>query len=48
MAAAYLSGDHTMKAIADHFDVHYTTVSRAVKAYEVLGAKQDGKSAAET
>jgi hypothetical protein len=23
-----------MKAIADAFDVHYTTVSRAVKAYE--------------
>ncbi len=34
MALAYLSGDYTMKAIADHFGVHYTTVSRAVKAYE--------------
>ena len=26
MALAYLSGDYTMKAIADHFGVHYTTV----------------------
>jgi putative transposase len=34
MALAYLSGDYTMKAIADHFRVHYTTVSRAVKEYE--------------
>jgi hypothetical protein len=43
MAMAYLSGDYTMKAIADHFRVHYTTVSRAVKAYEarqVLSDKQ--------
>ena len=29
-----LSGQHTMAAIANHFDVHYTTVSRLVKAYE--------------
>ena len=34
MAQAYLSGDHTMKAIADAFGVHYATVSRAVKATE--------------
>lgn len=34
MALAYLTGDYAMKAIADAFDVHYTTVSRAVKAYE--------------
>lgn len=34
MALAYLSGDHTMKAIAAAFNVHYTTVSRAVKAHE--------------
>ena len=34
MALAYLSGDYTMKAIADEFGVHYTTVSRAVKAYD--------------
>jgi len=34
MALAYLSGDHAMKAIADVFSVHYTTVSRAVKTHE--------------
>ena len=27
--------EHTMNAIAAHFGVHYTTVSRLVKAYEV-------------
>ena len=34
IALAYLSGQHTMAAIAEHFDVHYTTVSRLVRAYE--------------
>ena len=34
IALAYLSGRHTMSAIAAHFGVHYTTVSRLVKAYE--------------
>jgi len=34
MALAYLSGDYSMKAIADKFGVHYTTVSRAVKEYD--------------
>lgn len=34
MARAYLSGQHTMSAIAKYFGVHYSTVSRAVKAYE--------------
>jgi hypothetical protein len=34
MALAYASGDYTMKAIADHFGVHYSTVSRAVKRRE--------------
>ena len=34
MARAYLSGGHTMKAIAEHFGVHYATVSRAVRRYE--------------
>ena len=28
IALAYLSGQHTMSAIAAHFGVHYTTVSR--------------------
>ncbi len=32
MARAYLSGQHTMAAIAEHFGVHYSTVSRLVKA----------------
>jgi putative transposase len=34
VAIAYLSGQHTMAAIADYFGVHYTTVSRLVKTYE--------------
>jgi len=34
IALAYLSGQHTMAAIAEYFGVHYTTVSRLVKAYE--------------
>ncbi|MBF0218341.1 MAG: addiction module toxin RelE [Gammaproteobacteria bacterium] len=34
MAKAYLSGQHTMAAIAKHFSVHYSTVSRAVKKHE--------------
>ncbi len=34
IALAYLSGQHTMAAIAEHFGVHYTTVSRLVKAHE--------------
>ena len=34
MARAYLSGQHSMAAIARHFGVHYSTVSRAVKSYE--------------
>lgn len=34
MARAYLSGQHTMLAIAEHFGVHYSTVSRMVKDFE--------------
>jgi len=34
MALAYLHGAYTMKAIAEYFDVHYATVSRAVAAYD--------------
>lgn len=34
MARAYLSGQHTMLAIAEHFRVHYSTVSRMVRGYE--------------
>jgi REP element-mobilizing transposase RayT len=39
MALAYLSGDYTMRAIADHFGVHYTTASRAVRAHEAAVAR---------
>lgn len=31
IAQAYASGDYTMKQIAEHFAVHYSTVSRAVR-----------------
>ncbi|WP_459723826.1 REP-associated tyrosine transposase [Sideroxyarcus sp. TK5] len=31
MSAAYATGDYTLQEIADHFGVHYATVSRAVK-----------------
>lgn len=34
MASAYLSGVYTMEDIADHFGVHYSTVSRAVHRVE--------------
>ena len=34
MARAYLSGQHTMAAIAEHFGVHYSTVSRVVASFE--------------
>ena len=34
MALAYLSGNYSMKEIAEWFEVHYSTVSRAVKEYE--------------
>jgi len=34
MAEAYLSGYYTMKDIAEYFRVHYSTVSRAVRAME--------------
>lgn len=34
MALAYASGDHTMQTIAQHFGVHYATVSRVVRRYE--------------
>ena len=37
MAEAYKSGHHTMKSIAKYFEVHYTTVSRAVSGYQQSG-----------
>lgn len=36
MARAYMSGQHTMAAIAEHFGVHYSTVSRMVVSYEII------------
>ena len=32
MATAYATGDYTLQVIADSFGVHYSTVSRAIKA----------------
>lgn len=40
MAAAFSSGGYTMKAIADEFGVHYSTVSRAVMQFEKGFKKQ--------
>jgi putative transposase len=34
MARAFLSGAFTMQEIAEHFGVHYSTVSRAVRRFE--------------
>lgn len=34
MVAAYATGDYTMHKIAEHFEVHYSTVSRAIKKSE--------------
>ena len=39
IALAYLSGQHTMAKIAEHFGVHYTTVSRLVKVHEAAASK---------
>lgn len=36
MARAYLEGEYRMNAIADHFGVHYATVSRAVKKWSAM------------
>lgn len=36
MARAYRSGAYTMREIADHFSVHYMTVSRVVGRFERL------------
>ena len=40
IALAYLSGRHTMGQIAQHFGMHYTTVSRLVKAYEAAQKRE--------
>lgn len=36
ISKAYLSGNYTMKQLADHFSLHYSTISRIVKEYENL------------
>ena len=36
MVMAYRSGDYSMNEIATKFEVHYSTVSRAIKAYEKI------------
>ena len=38
MARAFLSGQHAMAAVAQHFRVHYSTVSRAVRDHEQAAA----------
>jgi len=35
MAQAYASGEYAMKEISEWFSVHYSTVSRAVKSFEI-------------
>jgi putative transposase len=44
IALAFLSGHHTMAAIGEHFGVHYTTVSRLVKAYEAALGTLSGRA----
>jgi len=39
MARAFLTGVYTMQEIADHFGVHYSTVSRAVRSFEAFQQK---------
>ncbi len=34
ISKAYLSGDYTLKQLADYFSLHYSTLSRIVKEYE--------------
>jgi len=34
VATAYATGDYTMQEIADHFGIHYATVSRIVQKFE--------------
>ena len=38
MVEAYRTGDYTMKDIASYFNVHYSTVSRAIKKAESVNA----------
>jgi predicted DNA-binding protein YlxM (UPF0122 family) len=36
MARAFLTGIYSMQEIADHFGVHYSKVSRAVRWFDAL------------
>jgi hypothetical protein len=38
IVAAFRTGRHTMREIGEHFGVHYSTVSRVVREFEVLNA----------
>ncbi len=42
MARAFLSGAYTMQEVAEHFGVHYSTVSRAVRRFERADAGSAG------
>jgi len=45
LARAFLSGAYTMREIADHFGVHYSTVSRAVRWWEAKsGVRQSHRA----
>jgi len=39
IVSPYTSGDYLMKDIADEFNVHYLTVSRAIKKAEIHDCK---------
>ena len=39
IVSAYVSGGYLMKDIADEFNVHYSTVSRAIKKAEMRDCK---------
>ena len=48
MARAFLTGVYTMQEIAEHFGVHYSTVSRAVRWLEANGVPASALSALST
>lgn len=41
MARAYLSGGYSQREVADHFGVHYATVSRAAKRFQEAAVGSD-------
>lgn len=42
MARAFATGVYSMQEIADHFGVHYATVSRAVRRLEAEETRPSG------